>query len=165
MIAAQNFTRWNFIAFVLLVFYVTGASAMDRFVNYSTWPILSSVKEFPLYHSHLTRNALIVLVIPAFVSIIPNIIMIRYRPDYIPAIAVWACLLIAMIIIVSSFLIQFPLESELNKSYSQQAVDRLIYTDFWMRKVPSWGRVLIVLWMLNEMIRHSNKFIDTKQSS
>jgi hypothetical protein len=165
MIAAQNFTRWNFIAFVLLVCYVTGASAMERFVNYSTWPVLSSVKEFPLYHSLFTRSALIVLVIPAFASIIPNIIMIRYRPDYIPAVAIWICLLLALLMIISSFLIQFPLESELDKGYSQHTVDRLIYTDFWMRKVPSWGRVLIVLWMLNEMIRRSDKFIDTKQPS
>jgi hypothetical protein len=70
------------IAFTL-VFYSTGASFIEGFVNYTSWHLIGA-REFSTYHKFITPRVLVLLVAPMLLGTVFSVLMLWFRPPSIP---------------------------------------------------------------------------------
>jgi hypothetical protein len=139
--------RWIFLMAFSLVFYGTGAAFVESFVNYASWHLIGA-DEFIAYHRFISPRVLTFLVAPLLLGTAFTILMLWSRPAAIPAWAVWAALAAQTVVWISTITIQVPIQFLLSEhGLSVELVDRLIVTNFWLRRIPYGLCAGLFLWM------------------
>jgi hypothetical protein len=139
--------RWIFLIAFALVFYGTGAAFIESFVNYSSWHLIGN-DEFIAYHRFISPRVLTFLVAPLLLGTAFTILMLWSRPAAIPAWAVWAAIAAQGVVWVSTVTIQVPIQLQLSAhGLSVELIERLIGTNFWLRRIPYAICAGLFLWM------------------
>lgn len=144
--------RWIFVIAFALVFYGNGAAFVESFVNYPSWHLIGS-DEFVAYHQFITPRVLTFLVAPALLGGVFTVLMLWARPAVIPLWAVWAAIAAQVIVWVSTATIQVPIQLQLSAhGLSLELIERLIETNFWLRRIPYAFCAGLFLWMAAKVI-------------
>ena len=144
---------WLFLITFIFVFYGMGAAFVESFVNYPTWRFIGAA-EFRAYHQALSPLIVGYMVIPIFLTIPLTALLLWKRPFQIPKWAIWLAILMQLVAAVSSITIQIPIQRELNSSgLSVALIDRLIFTNFWFRRVPMLINSVLFFWMMTLLLR------------
>ena len=139
--------RWIFVIAFALVFYGNGAAFVESFVNYPSWHLIGS-DEFVAYHQFISPRVLMFLVAPALLGTVFTVLMLWARPATVPLWAVWAAIAAQAIVWVSSATIQIPIQVQLSAhGLSRELIERLIETNFWLRRIPYAVCAGLFLWM------------------
>jgi hypothetical protein len=139
--------RWIFVIAFALVFYGNGAAAVESFVNYSSWHLIGE-SQFLAYHHFISPRVLGFLVAPAVLGTVFTVLMLWARPMSIPGWAVWAAIAVQAVVWVSTATIQIPIQMQLSAhGLSIPLVDRLIETNFWLRRIPYAVCAGLFMWM------------------
>ena len=139
--------RWIFLTAFALVFYGNGAAFVESFVNYPSWRLIGA-GEFLAYHQFIGPRVLAFLVAPALLGTLFTILMLRKRPAAFPAWAVWAAVALQLVVWISTATIQIPMQRELSQhGQSLDLIQRLITTNFWLRRIPYALCAGLFLWM------------------
>lgn len=139
--------RWIFVIAFALVFYGTGAAFIEGFVNYSSWPLIGA-DEFIAYHRFISPRVVTFLVAPLLLGTMFTILMLWSRPAAIPAWAVWAAIAAQAVVWASTVTIQLPIQFQLSEhGQSMELIERLIETNFWLRRIPYAACAGLFLWM------------------
>ena len=139
--------RWIFVIAFALVFYGNGAAFVESFVNYSSWHLIGS-DEFVAYHQFIGPRVLTFLVAPALLGTVFTVLKLWARPAVIPLWAVWAAIAAQVIVWVSTATIQLPIQLQLSAhGLSLELIERLIRTNFWLRRIPYALCAGLFLWM------------------
>jgi hypothetical protein len=148
---------WLFLISFALVFYGTGASFVESFVNYPTWRLIGA-NEFRAYHQALSPLVIGYMVIPMLITTILTILLLWFRPTPIPRWAIRLAVVLQLIIWVSTAAIQLPIQVQLSRDgLSLPLIERLIFTNWWLRKVPQIINALLFLWMISLLLRVNSK--------
>jgi len=144
--------RWIFVIAFALVFYGNGAAFVESFVNYSSWHLIGS-DEFAAYHRFIGPRVLIFLVAPALLGTVFTVLMLWSRPAVIPLWAVWGAIAAQVLVWVSTATIQVPIQLQLGAhGLSPELLERLITTNFWLRRIPYAVCAGLFLWMAGKAI-------------
>lgn len=144
--------RWIFLIAFALVFYTNGAGFIEGFVNYSSWHLIGE-DEFIAYHQFISPRVLAFLVAPGLLSTAFTILMLWSRPVAIPAWAVWTAIAAQTVVWVSTVTIQVPIQFQLREhGLSVELIERLIETNFWLRRVPFAICAGLFLWMAAQAV-------------
>jgi hypothetical protein len=146
--SATKFSVWLFLITFTLTLYGLGASFVESFVNYPTWPLIGA-GEFRAYHQALSPLVIRFMVIPLLGSSILTVLLLWYRPAPIPSWAIWISLMLQLMIWISTAFIQIPIQLQLSsEGLSVPLIERLIVTNWWFRKVPQIINTFLFLWMM-----------------
>ena len=149
--------RCVFLIAFALVFYGNGAAFVESFVNYSSWHLIGA-EEFISYHRFIGPRVIAFMVAPALLGTAFSILMVWVRPVAIPGWAVWAAIATQAIVWVSTATIQVPIQVQLSEhGLSVELVDRLIQTNFWLRRIPYAICAGLFLWMAAQAIGAGEK--------
>ena len=144
---------WLFLITFTFVFYGMGASFVESFVNYPTWKLVGAA-EFRDFHQALSPLIIGYMVIPVFFTIVLTGLVIWKRPAPIPKWALWLALLMQLIGAASSFAIQIPIQRQLSSDgLSIALIDQLIFTNFWLRRIPMFVNSVLFFWMMSLLLR------------
>lgn len=136
-----------FLAALALVLYGNGAAFIESFVNYASWHLIGPA-EFTTYHDFIRPRVLAFLVAPALLGTLFSVAMLWFRPPAIPRWSVWAAIGLQAIVWASTALIQVPIQLQLGEhGLSLALIDRLITTNFWLRRIPYALTAALFLWM------------------
>lgn len=139
--------RWIFLSAFALVCYGTGAAFIESFVNYASWHLVGA-GEFVAYHRFISPRVVMFLVTPLALGTAFTALMLWSRPASIPAWAVWVALVAQAVVWVSTVTIQVPIQLQLSAhGLSVELVERLITTNFWLRRIPYAVCAGLFLWM------------------
>lgn len=149
--------RWTFVIALALVFYGTGAAVIESFVNYPSWHLIGA-DEFIAYHQFISPRVLTFLVAPLLLGTAFTILMLWSRPAAIPAWAVWTAIAAQAVVWVSTVTIQVPIQLQLSdRGLSVELIERLIETNFWLRRIPYAICAGLFLWMAAKVIGASGE--------
>jgi hypothetical protein len=144
---------WLFLISFALVFYGMGASFVESFVNYPTWRLIGA-NEFRAYHQTLGPLVIGYMVIPMLIATLFTILLLWFKPIPIPRWAICLAVALQLIIWISTFSIQVPIQVELSRNgLSLPLIERLIFTNWWLRKVPQIINALLFIWMMSLLLR------------
>jgi hypothetical protein len=150
-----------FIAFIVLTFYGLGAGYLESFVNYPLWYILGETDRWVAYHQALGPRVVVVLAIPVLaLSLIANVLLCVFRPPALPTWTIATTLLLLLVGIVSTLVIQIPIQMALDVAYDRAAIDRLITSSLWLREIPGGLRAAIAAYMLYLVLPASAPAVD-----
>jgi len=145
---------WNFSFFVLLSFYSIGTGMIESFLNYPSWYLIGPTEAWLDYRELLTQRIIPLLAMPALLlQTISNIIVIVYRPVAVPRWTVWITLLLLVTGVVSSAIVQIPIQIALDRTYNKEMLDELINSDLYLRVLTGVIRGIIILYMLQCIIK------------
>jgi hypothetical protein len=144
-----------FSVYILLAFYVFGGGIVNSLVAYRTWRAVGA-NEFPVFHQIDSSLIIPLFVVFFFLSFIPQILLLWFRPVVIPKWLVLSALFFNLITLVSTITIQIPIQTELDKKFSLELIDRLISTDFVYRRIPMLLMAIINFIMLYKVVKHSS---------
>lgn len=148
---------WLFLITFTLVFYGMGAAFVESFVNYPTWKLIGAA-EFEAYHQALSPLIIGYMVIPIFATIGLTALLLWKRPMSIPKWAIAFALLMQLIAAASSVFVQIPIQAELSSGgLSIELIDRLIATNFWLRRVPMLINSILFFWMMVLLLKGRNR--------
>ncbi len=143
-----------FSVYILIAFYVFGGGIINSLVAYRTWRWVGA-DEFPKFHQIDSSLIIPLFVFFFFLSFIPQILLFWFRPVVIPKWLVWLALLFNLITLVSTIIIQIPIQVELDKKFSLELIERLISTDFMYRRIPMLLLAIINFIMLYKVVKYS----------
>jgi hypothetical protein len=144
---------WLFLITFALVFYGMGASFVESFVNYPTWHLIGP-NEFRAYHQALSPLVIGYMVIPMLISTVLTMLLLWFRPAPVPRWAILLAVVLQLIIWISTAAIQFPIQVQLSRDgLSLPLIERLIFTNWWLRKVPQIINAVLFLWLLSLLLR------------
>jgi hypothetical protein len=144
--------RWIFVLAFALVFYGNGAAFVESFVNYPSWHLIGN-DAFPNYHRFIGQRVIAFLVAPAMLGTVFTIVLLRFRPAAIPLWSVWVAILLQIVVWVSTAAIQVPIQLQLAAQGASAALlDRLMETNWWLRRVPYAACAALFLWMATRAI-------------
>ena len=150
---SRPLSTWVFLATFCLIFYGMGASFVESFVNYPTWPFIGA-NEFRAYHNALGPLVIGYMVIPMLVGTVLSIVMLWVRPGQISLGVILAAVILQLVNWVSTAAIQLPIQFQLgNDGLSIPAIERLIFTNIWFRKVPQVITSALFIWMMYKVLR------------
>lgn len=129
-----------------LGFYLYGATVMDVFVYYPSWPLITG--GWLSFKASVDQHIIPLYVVPFFLVLVPAVLMFWYRPVVVPRWMVWSSLILLLMPLVATVLIQLPIQFTLTKGFNQAVYDRLIRTDYVYREGPVGLGVLLNGWML-----------------
>ena len=136
-----------FLVAFALVMYGNGAAFIESFVNYSSWHLIGAA-EFTTYHQFITPRVLAFLVVPAAIGTVFTVLMLWFRPDAVPAWAVWVAIGFQSVLWISTATIQVPIQLQLSADgFSLPLIDRLVATNWWLRRVPYALTAGLFIWM------------------
>ena len=144
-----------FSVYILLAFYVFGGGIINSLVAYRTWRAVGA-NEFPEFHQIDSSLIIPLFVIFFFLSFIPQILLFWFRPMVISKWLVWLALLFNFITLVSTIIIQIPIQVELDKKFSLELIERLISTDFIYRRIPMLLLTIVNFIMLYKVVKNSS---------
>jgi len=148
---------WVFLIAFALVFYGTGAAFMEGFVNYPSWHLIGQA-EFIEYHHFVSPRILTYLVAPLLLGTVFTILMLWFRPAAIPVWVVWAAIAMQVIVWVSTATIQVPIQIQLSANGSSLPLfERLIETNFWLRRIPHGICAILFVWMASRVLRSTRE--------
>jgi hypothetical protein len=148
---------WLFLICFALVFYGMGASFVESFVNYPTWRLIGA-NEFRAYHQALSPLIIGYMVIPMLISTLLTVLLLWFRPDPLPQWAIWLAVVLQLIVWVSTVTIQLPIQMQLSRDgLSLPLIDRLVFTNWWLRKVPQIINAFLFLWLMSLLLRMNSK--------
>jgi hypothetical protein len=143
---------WLFLIAFALVFYGMGASFVESFVNYPTWRLIGA-NEFRAYHQALSPLVIGYMVIPMLITTILTVLLLWYRPAPLPQWAIWLAVVLQLIVWVSTAAIQLPIQMQLSRDgLSLPLIERLIFTNWWLRKVPQIINAFLFLWLMSLLL-------------
>ena len=143
-----------FSVYILLSFYVFGGGIVNSLVGYRTWRAVGE-NEFPAFHQIDSALIIPLFVIFFFLSFIPQVLLFWFRPVVISKWLVWLALLFNLIALISTITIQIPIQTELDKRFSLELIDRLISTDMIYRRIPMALMAVTNFIMLYKVVKHS----------
>jgi hypothetical protein len=150
-------STWLFLICFALMFYGMGASFVESFVNYPTWRLIGA-NEFRAYHRALGPRIIGYMVIPMLITTLLTVLLLWFRPAPIPQWAIWLAIVLQLIVWVSTAVIQFPIQVQLSRDgLSLPLIERLIFTNWWLRKVPQIINAFLFLWMMSLLLRVNSK--------
>ena len=153
MQASSKTSIWLFLIAFALVFYGMGASFVESFVNYPTWRLIGA-NEFRAFHQALSPLVIGYMVIPMLITSILTMLLLWFRPALIPRWAIWLSVVLQLMIWVSTAAIQLPIQVQLSKDgLSLPLIEHLIFTNWWLRKVPQITNAVLFLWMMTLLLR------------
>jgi len=140
------------VLFFSLFFYRIGAGNLEGLMNYPFWrdmgPLMSQESFKKLRADHLWKIVPL-LVAPFIAEIVVTAVVVFVLPAFIPLLTVLAILALQLVGAASTVLIQVPIQIRHNRQgYDRPSFDRLIQTDFWLRKVPSFVQAALTLYVL-----------------
>lgn len=145
-----------FSIYILLSFYVFGGGIVNSLVAYRTWRWVGP-EEFPKFH-HVDSALIIPLfVIFFFLSFIPQILLLWFRPIAIPKWMIFLALLFNLITLGSTVAIQIPIQTKLDQAFSLDLIEKLISTDLIWRRIPMFLLAITNFSMLYMVVKRSNK--------
>lgn len=98
------------------------------------------------------------MVIPMLITTILTILLLWFRPPPIPRWAIGLAVVLQLITWVSTFAIQLPIQMQLSEDgLSLPLINRLIFTNWWLRKVPQIINAILFLWMMSLLLRVNSK--------
>ena len=148
---------WLFLISFALVFYGMGASFVESFVNYPTWRLIGA-NEFRAYHQALSPLIIGYMVIPMLIATLLTVLLLWFKPAPIPQWAIWLAVVLQLIVWVSTVAIQLPIQVQLSRDgLSLPLIERLIFTNWWLRKVPQMINAILFLWMMSLLLRVNSK--------
>ncbi len=146
-------SRWIFLIAFALVFYGNGAAFIESFVNYPSWNLIGPA-EFTQYHRFITPRILTFLVAPAMLGTVFTFLLLGFKPAAIPTWVVWLAIALQVIVWLSTAAIQVPIQIQLSSGgLSIPLIDRLIETNFWLRRIPYAACMCVFLWMASTVMR------------
>jgi hypothetical protein len=158
MNAKSSFGNWNFIAFLIITFYTMGAGFVESFVNYPLWHIVGPSEVWTAYHIALGPKIIAVLAIPALLlQLITNVLLLFFRPVILPKWTAWITLILLVVALVSTAVIQLPIQATLDSGYTRELVDYLINTDLYLRIWMTVFRAVIIVYMLLLVVRRGTQ--------
>lgn len=144
---------WLFLIVYALVFYGMGASFVESFVNYPTWRLIGA-NEFRSYHQALSPLVIGYMVIPMLITTLLTVLLLWFRPAPVPLWAIWLAVVLQLIVWISTATIQLPIQMQLSRDgLSLPLIERLIFTNWWLRKVPQIINGFLFLWMMSLLLR------------
>lgn len=153
MQASPKWSVWFFVITFALVFYGMGAATVETFVNYPTWPLIGA-NEFRAYHQALGPLVIRYMVIPMLITTVLTICLLWFRPAPIPRWAIWLSVALQLITWVSTATIQIPIQLQLSSDgLSLPLIERLMFTSWWLRRVPHVINAFVFLWMMSLLLR------------
>ena len=153
MQTSNNASIRLFLICFALVFYGVGASFVESFVNYPTWRLIGA-NEFRAYHQALTPLVIGYMVIPTLITTLLTSFLLWFRPAPIPQWAIWLAVVLQLIIWASTVAIQLPIQMQLSRDgLSLPLINGLIFTNWWLRKVPQIINALLFLWLMSLLLR------------
>lgn len=156
MTTKSKLFTWNFIFFIAVSFYSLGAGFVESLVNYPVWHIIGPSDVWINYHKALGPGIIATLAVPALLlQLITNILLLFFRPSLVPKWTVWVTLLLLLIAIISSAIIQIPIQVQLDTGYTKELVDRLISTDLAGRVLIAIARCILILYMMYCMFKNN----------
>ena len=152
----NRFSSIVFSIYILLSFYVFGGGIVNSLVAYRTWRWVGA-EEFPRFH-HVDSVLIIPLfVIFFFISFIPQVLLFWFRPTVVPKWMVWLALLFNLVALISTITIQIPIQTQLDKSFSLELIEKLISSDMIYRRIPMFLLAIINFAMLYRVVKGSNR--------
>jgi hypothetical protein len=144
-----------FSIYIAISFYVFGGSMVNSLVGYQTWNYVGA-NEFVKFHQ--VDSALIkpVFVIFFFISFIPQILLLWYRPKPISKWLLGSALFLNLVNLFSTVIIQIPIQMELDKIYSLELIEKLITTDLIYRRTTISLIAVLNFIMLYKVVNHSS---------
>jgi len=144
--------RWVFLIAFALVFYGNGAAFIESFVNYPSWHLIGPA-EFTQYHRFISPRILTFLVAPALLGTVFTILLLWFKPAAIPTRVVWLAIALQVIVWVSTAAVQVPIQIQLSAhGLSIPLIERLIQTNFWLRRIPYAACMCTFLWMASAVM-------------
>ena len=126
---------------------------MESFVNYPTWRLIGP-NEFLAYHHALSPLIIGYMVIPMLITTLLTSFLLWFRPAPIPQWAIWLAVVLQLIIWASTVAIQLPIQMQLSRDgLSLPLINGLIFTNWWLRKVPQIINALLFLWLMSLLLR------------
>lgn len=155
MATSTRTSFWLFLITFALIFYGLGAASVESFVNYPTWPLIGP-NEFRAYHRALGPLIIGYMVMPMLVATLLTILLLWFRPATIPGWMVWLALALQLVVWISTFTIQLPIQGQLSaEGLSLPLIDRLRVTSFWLRRIPHTANAFLFLWMMSALLREN----------
>ena len=155
-----NLSSIVFSVYMLFAFYVFGGGIVNSLVSYRTWRWVGA-NEFPKFHQIDASLIIPLFVVPFFLSFIPQVLLFWFRPMIISRWLLWLALLFNLIALVSTIIIQIPIQKELDKMFSLELIERLISTDMIYRRVPMLLLAITNFIMLYKVVEHSGNRPDS----
>ena len=143
-----------FSVYILLTFYVFGGGIVNSLVAYRTWRVVGE-NEFPKFHQIDSSLIIPLFVIFFFLSFIPQVLLFWFRPVMISKWLIALALLFNLITLISTITIQIPIQTELDKRFSLELIDRLISTDMLYRRIPMALMAVTNFIMLYKVVRQA----------
>jgi hypothetical protein len=144
---------WLFLITFALLFYGMGASFVEGFVNYPTWRLIGA-DEFAVYHQALSPLIVGYMVIPKLLTTLLTMLLVWLRPASIPRWAMWLALVLQLVPWASTFAIQLPIQAQLSSGgLSLPLIERLMLTDWWLRKLPQVINAFLFVWLMSLLLR------------
>jgi len=157
MQASSRTSTWLFLITFALVFYGMGASFVESFVNYPTWRLIGA-NEFRAYHQALGPLIVGYMVIPMLIATLLTVLLLWFRPAPLPQWAIWLAVVLQLIIWVATAAIQLPIQMQLSRNgLSLPLLDQLVFTNWWLRKVPQIINALLFLWLMSLLLKVNSK--------
>jgi len=152
----NKFSSIVFSIYILISFYVFGGGIVNSLVAYKTWRWVGA-DEFPKFHQVDSKFIIPLFVLFFFLSFIPQILLFWFRPAVVPKWMVWSAFLLNLVVLISTITIQMPIQTQLDKSFSLELIDKLISTDMIYRKIPMLLLAVVNFSMLYMVVKRSNK--------
>lgn len=150
---STKFSLWLFLITFALTFYGMGASFVESFVNYPTWPLIGAA-EFRAYHQALSPLIIGYMVIPLLIATVLTILLVWFRPAPVPGWAIWLSIVLQIIVWVSTGAVQLPIQFQLSSNgLSLPLIEHLIFTNWWYRKIPQIINAALFVWMMSLLLR------------
>jgi hypothetical protein len=144
---------WLFLATFTLIFYGMGAAFIEGFVNYPSWKLIGP-DEFLTYHNAISPLIIGYLVAPLVVGTVLTALLLWFRPPTIPVWALSTALGLQIFVWISTVTIQIPIQIQLSSTgRSHAAIDKLIVTNFWLRRIPYAINAGLFVWMMSLLLR------------
>jgi len=150
-----------FSVYILIEFYVFGAGIVNSLVSYRTWRWVGA-NEFPKFHQVDSELIIPLFVIFFFASFIPQVLLFWFRPAVVSKRLVWIALTLNLIALISTVTIQIPIQSQLDKAFSLELLERLISTDMIYRRIPMLLLAVINFTMLYRVVDKANTTLPAK---
>lgn len=136
-----------------LFFYVWGAANLEGLMYYPFWrdmgAMMTNENFIKLRADHLWKIAPL-LVVPFGALVLVTATLVFVAPPFVPRWALVVIFDLELVAVLSTIFIQVPIQIQHNRTgYDLAAFERLIVTDFWLRKVPSFVEapfVVLILW-------------------
>jgi hypothetical protein len=148
---SHSLTAWVTTLRLALGFYIYGATVIEVFVYYPSWPYITGGWEG--FKQSIDRLIIPLYVVPAFLVFIPAVLMFWFRPVTIPRWAVWASLVLLLIPTISTLAIQLPIQLDLEKGFDLAAYYRLRSTDLVYRQIAAFLGVVLNVWMVLRLFK------------